>query len=97
MVHELVLATVDPAKRDEYVEVWKAAWQEGAFQGSHGGRILRCVEDPSRVAMLLNWDSVEAHNQHRGTARHNSFREKFAPLQIQPSVVQHYTVEDLPG
>jgi len=97
MIHELVLATVDPAKRDDYIEVWKAAWKEAAFEGSHGGKILRCVEDPARVAMLLNWDSVEAHRQHSGTDRHNSFRQKFAAFQTQPSLVQHYTIEELPG
>ena len=97
MVHELVVATVDPAKRDEYIKVWKAAWKEAGFEGSHGGKILRCVEDPSRVTMVLNWDSVEAHAKHRGTDKHNHFREQFAPFQTQPSVVQHYTFEELPG
>jgi quinol monooxygenase YgiN len=97
MVNELVLATVDPAKRDEYIETWKRTWKEAGFEGAHGGKILRCVEDPSRVAMLINWDSVEAHERHRGTDRHNQFRSKFAPLQQQPSVIQHYTVEDIPS
>ncbi|HLG71021.1 MAG TPA: antibiotic biosynthesis monooxygenase family protein [Chloroflexota bacterium] len=97
MVHEVVLATVDPAKRDEYIEVWKRAWKEANFEGSHGGKILRCVEDPAKIAMILNWDSVEAHQQHRGTEKHNHFREQFGGYQAQPSVIQHYTIEDLPG
>ena len=97
MVHEVVLATVDPARRDQYVEVWKSAWKEAAFAGSHGGKILRCIEDPAKVTMVLNWDSVEAHQQHRGTDNHNRFREKFAGFQTAPSLVQHYTIEDLPS
>lgn len=97
MVHEMVIATVDPARRDEYVEVWKRAWDEAHFAGSHGGRILRCVEDPSRVVMLLNWDSVEAHKQHPGTDAHNRFRAQFASFQKEPSLVQHYTIEELPA
>ncbi len=97
MVNEVVLASVEPAKREEYIEAWKRAWHEAAFEGSHGGKILRCVEDPGRVAMIINWDSVEAHQRHRGTERHNAFREKFLPYQQQPSVIQHYTIEDLPA
>jgi quinol monooxygenase YgiN len=97
MIHEVVLATVDPAKRDEYIQAWQAAWAEAKFEGSHGGKVLRCVEDPSKVAMVLNWDSVEAHERHRGTGRHNHFREQFAGYQTAPSIVQHYTIEDLPA
>ncbi|HLY65438.1 MAG TPA: antibiotic biosynthesis monooxygenase [Chloroflexota bacterium] len=97
MVHELVIATVDPEQRDEYIETWSRAWKEAGFAGSHGGRILRCVEDPGRVAMILNWDSVEAHQQHRGTERHNRFRAAFQGFQRQPSQVQHYTIEELPA
>jgi quinol monooxygenase YgiN len=95
MVHEVVIATVDPAKRDEYVKVWQQAWNEANFEGSHGGKLLCCIEDPSRVTLVLNWDSVEAHQQHRGTDKHNRFREKFAPYQTASSIVQHYTLEDL--
>ena len=97
MVNELVIATVEPEKRDEYVEIWKRAFKEGAFAGSHGGKILRCVEDPGRIVMLINWDTVEAHEQHRGTDKHNQFRETFRPLQKEPSFIQHYTIEDLPA
>ncbi len=97
MVHEVVIATVEPEKRDEYIDTWKRAWKEAGFAGSHGGKILRCVEDPTRITMILNWDSVEAHQQHRGTDPHNRFRAAFAPYQKEPSVIYHYTIEDLPA
>jgi len=95
MVYELAIATVDPAKRDEYIRIWQKAWKEAAFEGSRGVKALRCVEDPGRVAMLISWDSVEAHQQHRGTDKHNRFRETFRPHQAAPSVVQHYEIEDI--
>jgi heme-degrading monooxygenase HmoA len=33
------------------------------------------VEDPSRVIVIVEWDSVEAHAQHRGTPAHNHMCE----------------------
>ena len=37
-----------------------------ALDGYRGGKILTCVENPGRVILILEWDSVQAHRQHRG-------------------------------
>jgi len=47
------------------------------------------------VVVMIEWDSVEAHKQHPGTAPHTAFREKISAFQTQPSDLQHYVVEDL--
>ena len=95
MVYEIVVQTVDPARRDEYVETFRRAFREVNFAGFRGGKICTSVEDPSRVVMVIEWDSVEAHAQHRGTPPHNRFREATAPYQTKPSDLQHYLVQDL--
>lgn len=96
MVNEVLLATVEPTDRDEYVRVWTDAWREAGFTGSHGGRILKCVEDPAKVIVIINWDSLEAHQQHIGTAAFDRFRERLAPFRKEGNIIQHYTGEDIP-
>jgi heme-degrading monooxygenase HmoA len=95
MIYEIVVQTVDPARRDEYVDAYRKAFREANMAGNHGGKICTSVEDPARVVVMIEWDSVEAHKQHPGTAPHNAFREKIYAFQTQPSDLQHYVVEDL--
>jgi heme-degrading monooxygenase HmoA len=95
MVYEVVIQKVDPDNRDDHVRVWKEAWKEANFGGSHDVRFLKCIEDPSRVIVLIQWDSVEAHAAHRGTPSHNRFREKSAVHQTGPTDIAHFTFEDL--
>jgi hypothetical protein len=47
MVYELVLATVAPARRDEYVDVFRKAFRGANFAGAHAGKILRSVASSS--------------------------------------------------
>ena len=95
MVYEIVVQTIDPTRRDEYVEGYRRAFREANMAGNHGGKICTSVEDPSRVVLVIEWDSVEAHQRHRGTPPHNRFREAISPYQTQPSDLQHYLVQDL--
>jgi quinol monooxygenase YgiN len=95
MIYEIVLQTVDPAQRDAHVEVVKRAWREARFEGAYPAKILRSVEDPSRVVLVIPWDTVEAHTRHRGTPAHNRFREAVGQYQTASSQGGHYLVEDL--
>jgi quinol monooxygenase YgiN len=95
MVYEVVIQHVDPERRDEHIAAWRQAWKEASFAGSHGVKFLRAVEDPGRVTVLIEWDSVEAHQAHRGTPVHNTFREAAGHFQTAPSEIFHYTIEDL--
>ena len=95
MVYEIVIQTVDPARRDEFVDVFRKSFREANMAGNHGGKICKSVEDPSRVVMVIQWDSVEAHTQHRGTPAHNRFREAISAYQTKPSELQHFVIEDL--
>lgn len=95
MVYEVVIQTVDPERRDEYVGVFRDALREANFAGAHGGKILRSIEDPARVIAIIEWDDVEAHTRHRGTPAHNRFRERFSGYQTAASQGAHFIVEDL--
>ncbi len=95
MVYEIVVQTVDPARRDEFVATFRQAFREANFAGFRGGKMCTSVEDPERVMMVIEWDSVEAHTQHRGTPAHNRFRETTSGYQTKPSEIQHYVIQDL--
>ena len=41
---------------------------------------------------MIEWDSVEAHTQHRGTPVHNAMREATAKYQTVKSDGAHFTM-----
>ncbi len=63
MVLEIADFTVKAGTEDEFA----AAVQEGlphiaATPGFHSARLIRAIESPSRFVLLIEWESVEAHN-----------------------------------
>ena len=53
-------------------------------------KFFTSVEDPSRVILMIEWDSVEAHTQHRGTPVHNAMREATSKYQTVKSDGGHF-------
>jgi heme-degrading monooxygenase HmoA len=94
VIYESVHITVDPAQRDEFVRVYRKAWKDAGFEGSHNGKVMRCIEAADKVVVLIEWDSVEAHRQHRQTPKQNRFRGAIDPY-MKHWEVQHYELEEL--
>jgi quinol monooxygenase YgiN len=94
VVYEIVEIKVAPERRDEYTALFKKAHREANFAGCLGNRVLRCVEDPSRVVVIVEWESIEAHEQHRGTPTQMRFRETIGPYHEAPAQLAHYVAED---
>jgi heme-degrading monooxygenase HmoA len=90
MIHEIVIQHVAPEKRDEYIRVFGDYLKKAGYAGAHGIRFFTSIEDPSRVILMIEWDSVEAHTQHRGTPVHNAMREMTARYQTQKSDGGHF-------
>lgn len=95
MIWETVHITVEPDKREEFIGVYRKAWKEAAFEGSHGGKVMRAMENPARVDVLIEWDSLAAHRQHRGSDRQNHFRATIHPYMTEPSKIEHFEFEEL--
>jgi quinol monooxygenase YgiN len=95
VVYEVVVQSIDPDRRDEYIENYKKAWRALALDGWRGGSLLRCTEKPDRVIIVLEWDSVEAHRQHRGPVMDRFLQEAVRPYQTALSDFDHYIVEDI--
>jgi len=94
VIYEAVYITVDPERREEFVRVYRQAWNEAGFEGSYNGKIMPCIEDASKVVVLIEWDDVAAHRQHRQTPKQNRFRAAIDPF-MKDWQVQHYELEEL--
>jgi heme-degrading monooxygenase HmoA len=96
MIYELRMQEVaDPTLRDEYMEVYGRALRAANLPGCHGGMIMKCVEDPTKVVVLIGWDSVEAHRSCTKTEAHAKFRETYMPYRTGPSTGGHYIFQEI--
>ena len=75
MIQEIVIQHVQPEKRDEYIKVFGEFLAKANYPGSHSIKFFASIEDPSRVMLMIDWDTVEAHTQIRGTPTYNAMRE----------------------
>ena len=90
MIQEIVIQQVQPEKRDEYMEVFGAFLKQANYAGSHGIRFFASIEDPGRVILVIDWDSVEAHTRIRGTPTYNAMRELTGKYQTAKSDGGHF-------
>ncbi|MER5336321.1 antibiotic biosynthesis monooxygenase [Micromonospora sp. NPDC002717] len=97
MVLEVALIDVLPGHEDEFA----AAYAKGhpvlaGTPGCRSVRMTRGVESPSRFVLLVEWDSVEAHNDNfRGTERFTQWRALIGPYFANPPLVEHFV--DVPA
>ena len=95
MIHEIVIQHVAPEKRDEYIQVFGDFLKKADYAGAHAIRFFTSVEDPSRVILMIEWDSVEAHTKHRGTPMHNAMKEMTARYQTKKSDGAHFQLRPI--
>jgi hypothetical protein len=95
VVYEVVVQSIDPERRDEYIERYKKRWREMSLAGWRSGKLLKCTENPGRVIIVLEWDSVEAHRQHRGPVMDEFLRDFVRPYQTALSEFDHFIIEEL--
>ncbi|MCW2611130.1 MAG: Antibiotic biosynthesis monooxygenase [Cryptosporangiaceae bacterium] len=93
MVLEVALIDVRPGSE----EAFAAAYAEGrplleSTDGCHSVRMTQGIESPSRFVLLVEWDSVEAHDENfRQTDRFARWRELIGPHFAGPPRVEHFT------
>jgi heme-degrading monooxygenase HmoA len=92
MVLEIAQFEITPGAE----EAFAAAYAEGRAllaqtPGFRGARMTRGVESPSRFVLLVEWDSVEAHEVgFRGSDRFGAWRALIGPHFAAQPVVEHY-------
>lgn len=95
MIHEIVIQHVRPEKRDEYIKAFGEFLKKANYPGSHEIRFFASIEDPARVILMVDWDTVEAHTQIRGTPTYNAMRELTAKYQIAKSDGGHFILHEV--
>ena len=90
MIQEIIIQHVKPEQRDEYISVFGEFLRKASYPGSHGIKFFTCVEDPGRVMLMVDWDSVEDHTRIRGTATYNAMRELAGKYQTAKSDGGHF-------
>ncbi|GAA0392302.1 hypothetical protein GCM10009541_39240 [Micromonospora gifhornensis] len=92
MVLEVALIDVVPGQEDAFA----AAYAEGhpvlaGTPGCRSVRMTRGVESPSRFVLLVEWDSVQAHEENfRASDRFVRWRELIGPYFASPPRVEHF-------
>ena len=95
MVYEMRFQTVDPARRAEYVKIYREAVQGCKSAGSTGGHILCSDDDPAAVVVILLWESKEHLARWRGTDSYKSFRAAVEGRQTKKSHGGVYAAETI--
>lgn len=96
MVLEVALIDVTPGREDEFAEAYRATRElVASTPGCRSVRMTRGVESPSRFVLLIEWDSVEAHEKNfRESERFTEWRDRIGPYFAGPPVVEHFTDVD---
>ena len=93
MVLEVALIDVLPGREEEFA----AAYRQGrailaGTPGCRSVRMTRGIESPSRFVLLVEWDTVAAHQENfRGTERFTRWRGLIGPFFASPPVVEHFS------
>jgi quinol monooxygenase YgiN len=61
-----------------------------AAPGCGGASVRRCIEEPDRFVVTVEWDSVEAHIAFRESEAFAGYREPIGGLFAEPPVFAHY-------
>jgi heme-degrading monooxygenase HmoA len=95
MVLEVADIQVTPGAEDAFADAYRGVKDVlTSTPGCRSVRMTRGVESPARFLLLVEWDSVDAHEQNfRGSDRFARWRAAIGPFFAAPPVVSH--VEDI--
>jgi heme-degrading monooxygenase HmoA len=92
MVLEVALIDITPGQEAAFAAAYRQAKSVLATTpGLRSVRMTQGIESPSRFVLLVEWDSVEAHNENfRATERFTQWRGLIGPYFAQPPLVEHF-------
>lgn len=91
MVLEVADIAVRPGSEDEFLTAFRGVRDVLAgTPGCRAVRMTRGIESPSRFVLLVEWDSVAAHEENfRGSERFAAWRAAIGPYFAAPPHVEH--------
>jgi heme-degrading monooxygenase HmoA len=92
MVLEVADIHVRPGCADDFVAAFREVRKVvDTAPGCRSVRMTRGIESPDRFVLLVEWDSVEAHEQNfRATDRFSTWRGAIGQFFAAPPVVEHF-------
>jgi heme-degrading monooxygenase HmoA len=91
MVLEVALIDVQPGSEEAFTEAYGTARALVTdTPGCRSIRMTRGVETPTRFVLLVEWDSVEAHQVFRDSDRFPQWRGLIGPHFAAPPHVEHF-------
>lgn len=91
MVLEVADISITPGSQDAFIAAFRNV--RPVLAGTPGCRSIRMtrgVESPSRFVLLVEWDSVAAHEENfRGSERFATWRGAIGPYFASPPHVEH--------
>ncbi len=92
MVLEVGEIEVAPGAEDAFIDAYRQVRE--VLAGTPGCRSVRMthgIESPTRFVLLVEWDSVAAHEDNfRGTERFTAWRAAIGPHFAHPPRVEHF-------
>jgi heme-degrading monooxygenase HmoA len=91
MVLEIADIAVRPGSEDDFLAAYRGAREVlASTPGCRSVRMTRGIESPSRFVLLVEWDSVQAHEENfRATDRYGTWRGAIGPFFATPPRVEH--------
>jgi heme-degrading monooxygenase HmoA len=92
MVLEVGLIDVNEGEEGDFASAYaKAREHLATTPGCRCVRMTQGIETPTRFVLLVEWDSVEAHEQNfRATERFTAWRSLIGPYFSTPPRVEHF-------
>jgi heme-degrading monooxygenase HmoA len=93
MVLEQALLDIRPGREPEFETAFAAATSViSAMPGFVSLELHRCIETPSRYALLVRWETLEDHTEgFRGSAEYERWRELLHHFYDPFPTVEHFT------
>jgi heme-degrading monooxygenase HmoA len=93
MVLEVAEIRIRPGSEEQFQAAYLTVRDVVAgTPGCRSVRMTRGIESPARFVLLVEWDSVDAHEQNfRGTERFTTWRGALGPHFAEPPFVEHFT------
>jgi heme-degrading monooxygenase HmoA len=96
MVLEVAQFNITPGAEAAFETAYRQVRHEVADSaGCRSVRMTRGVETPTRFVLLVEWDSLESHEEFRASDRFPRWRAAIGPHFASPPQIEHFT--DLDG
>lgn len=92
MVLEIADIQITPGAEEDFEMAYRGARETlASTPGCRSVRMTHCVESPCRYVLLVEWDSVQAHEENfRATDRFTAWRLAIGPFFAHPPNVEHF-------